>query len=257
MNHKLALALLTLAPFSSFAEQAKEEKPAFSASAELGALYQTGNTKNTDFKAGLDFRYEKGLWVSTAEFDALIKKSEQPDDNGDQKLTTTANKWSINGKTNYTLDENSKNYVYGNAYYGQDKFSGFANQSSLSAGWGRRLIDTKTSTLDADIGPGFKRDVLEADGTNPQTTQNSFIVQAQGFYTYKFNENVEFKQSLSAKYAPKSDENSIYKSESSITTKLIESLQLRIALTIDHNTNVDPGRKKTDTQTSITAVYNF
>ena len=43
----------------------------------------------------------------------------------------------------------------------------------------------------------------------------------------------------------------------SISTKLIETLQLKFSLNIDHNTKVEPGTKKTDTETAITVVYSF
>lgn len=256
MNHKLTLAMFTLIAFSGLAAQLEGE-PTITASAELGALYKTGNTKSGDIKAGLEVRHEKGQWRNSAKFDLLVRKTEELNSNDEKEFNTTDQKWSLDGKTNYTLEGSSKNYLYGNAYYSEDRFNGFDSQSTISAGWGRRWIDTETTTLDADIGPGFKRDVLEETETTPKETMNSFIIQAQGLYTHQINEHVEFKQFLSAKYAPKSGENSIYKSESSITSKLIETLQIKFAFTVDLNTEVEQDRKKTDTQTSITLVYSF
>jgi len=109
------------------------------------------------------------------------------------------------------------------------------------------------SSFFADIGPGYKRDVLK----DPSETKSSFIVQAQALYLRKINEHVEFKQTLSAKYAPKTGENSKYQAESSITTKLIETLQLKFSFKIDHNTEVADGTKRTDTETAVTLVYSF
>ena len=62
---------------------------------------------------------------------------------------------------------------------------------------------------------------------------------------------------LSAKYAPGSGDNSKYKAETSITTKLIETLALKFSFIIDHNTEVDEGTERTDTQTAMTLVYSF
>lgn len=254
MNRKIvALAVLATPVLSVSAEEAKSP---LTASAELGMLYKTGNTKSADLKTGLDFKYEKDLWRSTLALDLLYKKTEKEVD-GVNEFDTTDQKWTIESKTNYTLDQNSKNYVYGDIAYEDDRFGSFDNSTSVSAGWGRQWIKNEDHSLFADIGPGYKRDVTKASEGVPSETLSSFIIQAQALYTTKINSHVEFEQKLSAKYAPKSGENSKYKAESSITTKLIETLQLKFSLVVDHNTEVDEGKKKTDTQTAVTLVYSF
>lgn len=254
MNLKLTIATLCCIPFLSIAE---EEVSPITASAELGMLFKTGNTKSTDIKTGLDIKYEEDLWRSTLAFDLLIKKTEQEDENGNEQLETTDEKWTVESKTNYTLDKNSKNYIYGDIAYEDNRFNSFENQSSISAGWGREWFKNEKSSLFADVGPGYKRDVLKATDTQEKMTESAFIIQAQALYLRKINEHVEFKQSISAKYAPKSGENSKYKAETSITTKLIETLALKFSIKIDHNTEVDEGQERTDTQTAVTVVYSF
>jgi len=262
MTNKLILAALCFSPLVSAAEETKEEVSPITASAELGMLYKTGNTRSADVKTGLDIKYEKDLWRSTLAFDLLAKKTEQ-EVGGEETFETTDQKWTIASKTNYTLDSASKNYVYGDIAYEDSRFGGFENQSSISAGWGREWYKTEVASLFADIGPGYKRDItkdiLDDSGvvTTQSETQSSFIIQAQAEYLRKINEHVEFKQTLSAKYAPQSGENSIYKAESSITTKLIETLALKFAVIIDHNTVVEEGTERTDTQTAMTLVYSF
>jgi putative salt-induced outer membrane protein YdiY len=257
MNRKIALLALCCAPLVSSLALAAEEKSAITSSAELGFLYKTGNTKSGDIKAGYDFKYEKDLWRSTLALDLLIKKTEKTDENGNKNFETSDQKWTVESKTNYTLDKNSKSYVYGDAYYEDSRFSGFDNQSSISLGWGREWYKTEKASFFADIGPGYKRDVTKATDTVSSETKSSFIVQAQALYLRQINEHVEFKQSFTAKYAPKSGANSKYKAETSVTTKLIETLQLKFSFIVDHNTEVDADRERTDTQTAITLVYSF
>ena len=271
MKHKLIIAALSLAPFCAFSEEAKEEKSPYKASAELGALYKTGNTDSADILAGFDADYEKDLWRASLKFDLLIRKKEKviTDSNGDvisDDLETTDQKWNLGLQLNHTLDTSSKNYLYGNAAYEDDKFNGFDNQWSVSSGWGRRWYETEVATFDADFGPGFKRDVISSytteltDGSEvitPSENRDSLIVQAQVTYTRKLNEHVEFKQFAVAKWATKSGENSQFKAETSVTTKLIETLQLKFSFKVDHNTEVDDGRDNTLTQTGITLVYSF
>ncbi|MGJ8694110.1 MAG: DUF481 domain-containing protein [Thalassotalea sp.] len=267
MKHKLVLAALILLPFSAIsAEAEKEEKSPYKASAELGALYKTGNKTTADILAGFDADYEKDVWRAALRFDLLVRKTEKVDSEGKEDLVTTDQKWNVGLQVNHTLNSNMRNYLYGNATYEDNRFSGFDNQWSVSTGWGRRWYETKVSTFDADFGPGFKRDVIspyQKDLGNgdyeavPSENRDSFIVQAQMKYTRKLNKFVEFKQFAVAKWATKSGENSQFKAETSITTKLIETLQLKFSFKIDHNTEVDDGKDNTLTQTGITLVYSF
>ncbi len=259
MNRKLALStlcLLPLATYSASAEEATKEKPAITASAELGFLYKTGNTKSADVKAGFNVKHEKDKWRSVVAFNILAKKLEKEED-GKDEFVTTDNKWDILTQTNYTVGEAGKNYLYGNLAYEQDKFSGFESQSSFSAGWGREWYKTESSSLFADIGPGVKYDVTRATETTASTSSTNFIIQAQALYSHKFNDYVEFKQYLVAKQATKSGDNSVYKSETSVTAQLIDALQLKFALRIDYDTEVEPEFENTNTETSMTLIYNF
>ncbi|MGB1262662.1 MAG: DUF481 domain-containing protein [Cognaticolwellia sp.] len=257
MNHKLLLAAMCCVSISAVAEEAPAEKSPYTASAELGMLFKTGDTKSGDIKAGFDFAHEEGAWKSTVQLDMLVKKSEQEDENGEEHFETSDQKWTAVGQTNYTLDQNSPNYIYGNASYEDNRFSSFENQSSISAGWGRRWFETEKATLDADIGPGFKRDVLRQTDTQDEEINTAFIIQAQAVYKRQINEHVELKQQLVAKYAPKSGENSTYKAKTSITTKLIETLQLKFSFTLDYNTEVEDDKENVNTETAMTLVYSF
>ncbi|MGL1958503.1 MAG: DUF481 domain-containing protein [Colwellia sp.] len=251
-----ALFSLPLAINTALAEEAKDE-PKFTASAQLGFLYKTGNTKSADVKSGFNLRYESGKWRNVIAFNILAKKTEQKNTDGKDEFETTDNKWDIATQTNYTLGEEGKNYLYANISHEQDKFSGFESKSSISAGWGREWYKTKESTFFADVGPGIKYDVIRETTTEESNSNSNFIIQAQALYTTKINDFVEFKQYLVARQATQSNENSVYKSETSITTKLIESLQLKFAIRIDYDTEVEEGFENTNTETSMTLVYSF
>ncbi len=262
MNHKLSLIALATAcylPIAVFAEDTKPvAKSLLSSSAELGFSSQTGNTKSIDINAGVNVTYEKDLWLSIFEFDILAKKTNQKINDSEKKVfVTTEQNWTVNSKTNYTLDKNSKNYMYGNIYYEDNRFTTYNNQSSISAGWGRYWYQTDNASFFADIGPGLKRDVTKATETIPSEISTSFIIQTQALYLCQLNDFVEFKQALSAKVTTTSNENNTYSSESSITTKLIENLQLKLTLALDYNSKVDKNKEHLDTQTLVILVYNF
>ncbi|MFQ3338591.1 MAG: putative salt-induced outer membrane protein, partial [Colwellia sp.] len=159
MKSKIAIAALLLLPLSgqyAIAEEAvAEENSSLTVSAELGMLFKTGNTKSGDIKAGLNIKHEEGRWLNLLTFNALAKKIEEEDDvTGEDSFQSTDNKWDILGQSNYSLNEGSKNYIYANAFYQQDKFSSFSYQTSASIGWGRHWWETETSSFFADVGPG-------------------------------------------------------------------------------------------------------
>jgi len=233
----------------------------FTASAQLGFLYLTGNTRSADIKTGLDLRFERGLWRSFFVFDLLVKKTET-ESNANKEFETTDQKWSIASQTNYTLDSVKQNYLYGSVFYEENRFSGFDSQASMSTGWGRRWYESKKSSFDADIGPGFKRDVIlvtpeEAELGMTSRTQDTLILQAQALYIRQINEHIEFKQLMTVKHAIEVGQNSIYKAESSITSKLIDSLQLKLNFVIDYNSKVDDDKENLNTETSAVLIYSF
>ncbi len=249
----------------SLAKADESKQPAsgtlFTASAQLGFLYLTGNTRSADIKTGLDLRFERGLWRSFFVFDLLVKKTETENDMK-KEFETTDQKWSIASQTNYTLDAAKQNYVYGSIFYEENRFSGFDSQASMSAGWGRRWFESKEANFDADVGPGFKRDVTQvtpeeiSKGITSQT-QDTLILQAQAVYIRHINEHIEFKQLMTIKHAIEVGQNSIYKAESSITSKLIDSLQRKLSYTIDYNSKVDDNKENLNTETSAVLIYSF
>ncbi|QOL25360.1 DUF481 domain-containing protein [Thalassotalea sp. LPB0316] len=258
MKTKMNVLALALVPFISLAQDDTTSKePELTTAIELGFLLKTGNTNSADIRAGAELRYDLEHWRNSLNFNILGKKGEVTDEEGNDKWVTSDQTWNIAGKTNYILNERGTNYIYGSGDYKQDRFSGFESQSSMSTGWGRRWYKTEVASFDADIGPGFKRDVVSATETTAEETRDAFIIQASGLYLHKINSHVQFRQFVSAKYAPKNGENNVYRSETSVITKLIETLQLKFSLNIDHNSVVEPGTKKTDTETAVTLVYSF
>jgi len=233
-------------------------KKMLTGSAELGFLYKTGNTHSADIKTGIDLRFEQDRWSSLLNIDLLIKKTDITDKNtGDLHFKTTDQKWTIASQTNYSLDSSQKNYIYGTAWYEENEFSSFIKQNSVSSGWGRHWYKTNKASLWGDIGPGFKSDKFRATDDEPTKTITSWIIQAQALYIRKLGDNVELKQYLSAKKAIKVGVNSIYKAETSLTTKLISTLQLKFTFTVNYNTDIEDDKKNVDTQTAVTLVYSF
>ncbi|WP_448213750.1 DUF481 domain-containing protein [Colwellia sp. MEBiC06753] len=263
-NNLVAAACCSL--FLCATSYAEEQQPTaldhqYKASAELGFLLKTGNNKSGDVKSAFDFEHLYGKWRSTLKASLLYRKSEVAvvDENGNSKdkLNTTDQKITVNSQTNYSFAANGANYMYGSLVYEDDRFSSFEYQTTVSSGWGKKWYETEKASFFADIGPGFKRDRVKGTETEDAENMDAFIIQAQALYKRKINEAVEFKQLVRATQAVDSEDNSVYKAETTLTTKLVKALAIRFSFIVDHNTKVSEDKENTDTQTAITLVYNF
>lgn len=259
----VAVALCTL-PLSvtALAEETTEApQHEYNASAELGFLYKTGNSKSGDIKSGIDFEHKYDKWASKLKASLLYRKTEvvvtEDDGSTSEDFETSDQKFILNGQTNYSMEADGANYMYGSFGFTDDRFSSFEYQAQASAGWGKKWHANELWELTTDIGPGFKRDRLSATDTQESENKDAFIVQAQAAYKRQLNDNVEFKQLLRATQAVDSGENSVYIADTSITTTLIEKLAMKFSFRVEHNTEVDEGKDNTDTQTAITLVYSF
>lgn len=252
MNLKmLAVPVACLLAFNATA--AEEEKQTITGSSELGMLFKSGNTKSTDLKAGIDVKHETGLWRNNATMTILAKKTEYVDgETGEEVYDTTDQKWTAVLQTNYTLNTERKDYVWGNVSFEDDRFSSFEYQSSYTAGWGKRWYENGKTYFDAEAGIGYK-----VDRTIAGTDQNDAIIRLAATFEHELYEGVAFKQTFSANMVPDIDKNSKYRAVSALTTKLMESLALKFTFTVDHNTKVARGSANTDTETALTLVYSF
>ncbi|WP_371377763.1 YdiY family protein [Thalassotalea aquiviva] len=229
----------------------------FSGALEVGAFFNTGDNNSALAKTRADLVHEIGKMRNNYLLDFYARKSEQEEENGDKIYVTTDQKWSTALQSNYVLEDGGKNYVFGFLGYEDDRFNGFDYQSSLAAGWGRRWLETNTSYFDAEIGPGLKVDAIKETDTISAETQKAVIIRAATTYEQNLFDSIQFKQTFSVEMAPKSGENSKFKSISSVTTKLIESLALKFSFYVDHNTEVEGDADNTRTETSLTLVYSI
>jgi putative salt-induced outer membrane protein YdiY len=88
-------------------------------------------------------------------------------------------------------------------------------------------------------------------------SQNSLILQAQVTLIKKITEHIRFEQFAGIKQAIKRGNNSVYEANSSLTSRLIESLQVKISFNVTYNSIVKEELENLNTETSVLLVYNF
>jgi len=252
-NLLLGLAVLLIVPLAI----AEEEKP-WKASAELGVVSTSGNSTATSVQAKVDAVQNLEKWTNTYAFKALTNKSEVENDDGTTSNEKTAEKYFGSLKSAYDIGKES-DYLFLFGSYAEDKFGSYRRYTTLSLGYGSRFIEKETVQFDAEVGPGYVRgEKVYEDPLLPNeeilVTESGTMLRVAGVLTWQITTHAEFKQSLSVE---SSEDNRRTLSETSLSTKISEVMQMKAAFTVESDSEVAPGKEKTDTTTSVTLVYKF
>jgi putative salt-induced outer membrane protein len=234
---------------------AEEVKP-WDASAELGVVSASGNTEATSMQAKLDVKQNLDKWTNSYVLTGLINKSEVENDDGTTTNEKTAEKYFGSIKSAYDFGR-KEDYLFLFASHADDKFGAYRRYSTISIGYGSRLIERETMQLDAEIGPGYVRgEKVFEDPVLPDylVTEDGTMLRVAGVFAWQITSNAEFKQSISIESA---EDNRRTLSETSLSTKINEVMQMKAAFALASDSEVAPGKEKTDTTTSITLVYKF
>ncbi len=205
---------------------------------ELGAVFTGGNTEQETLKFRFDTTRDGEAYINTFHADSF---------NAAEDGNTTAEKNYLFYRLGKKLDYDQG--LFTRVGYEQDKFSGFDSQIDFTAGYNRTFLESDNMKLAADFGIGMRRSELESDETESET-----IGRIAGLYTWQVSTNAIFKQSMGFEIG---EEFITSRSESSLESTISGNLAMKIALKIKHNSEVLPGKDKTDTESTVTLVYKF
>jgi len=145
--------------------------------------------------------------------------------------------------------DDTKSYLFTALDWSHDRFSAYEEQTSASAGYGRVLLDRGKSTLNGEIGAGYKESTRI-----DQVQENEAILRLGLDYELKFTDKTGFKQSL---VVESGSSNTSIEAISALRANLIGKVGLVIAFRIKNNSNVPPGLVATDRFTTIALAYAF
>ncbi|GMA80914.1 hypothetical protein GCM10025855_04470 [Shewanella glacialipiscicola] len=132
MKKVLTAAILLTTPFmaTAGADFVKGDRT-FAGEAELGATLTTGNTETSSFKGRLNLKHELGDWENQYLLEGLYKEDSE---------TVTAKRYFVGAQGNYKMTDRS--YLFANANYEVDPFTGYEYTVSGATGYGHRLYDS-------------------------------------------------------------------------------------------------------------------
>ncbi|MCC5864144.1 MAG: DUF481 domain-containing protein [Wenzhouxiangella sp.] len=206
---------------------------------ELGLVVARGNSETETGNVRFELNYERERWSNESIITAVYGR-----DSGQ----TNNSRWVLSNNTNYDLSEIS--YLVGALRYDRDRFSSFTYQSTVAVGYGHRLIRTERHRLKAEIGPGFRFARLR----ETDESENEAIL--RGFLNYRWQ--VSDTTQLTNRFLVESgSDNTFLENTLGLSVAVNSRVSLKTGFSVRHNTEVDPGRKKTDTLTTVNLVYNF
>lgn len=221
-------------------------------SAELGAITTSGNTRGTSVTGKIDARHETASWSHEFIASGYFKEDEYEDDNGQRQKSRSAERWATSAKASRKLmGEGRRAFVLGT--HVNDKFGAYTEYSTIGVGYGVRWYTSPDKTLDAEIGPGYsvgkrydENEVLEEE--------RGMTVRGAAQFRWQVSPSAFFAQTVSVE---KGTGNTHSVAETSLSTKINGSMQMKAGFSIRNDSVVPDDKKNTDTQTSLTMVYSF
>ena len=205
---------------------------------EFGAIATSGNTEDESISFKGRVEWIDDDWEYNFRLNAF--RSSRQNQLAAQRVYSVAS-------AAYELSEIS--FVETRIARDDDRFSGYDSQTDLTVNYGRSLLNNRENmTLDTTVGVGYRQ------SKSPQSDFNEVILRVAGDYNWDVSDSAVFHQLISAEAG---EETSIFRSESSIETKILENLSLKFSVDIKHQTEVPVGREKTDTATAVTLVMSF
>lgn len=257
--HKLTSALvLTVFTTHVLAEESEEKKRLWDVEVGLGAIATSGNTETTSVQFKLDAKQNLEKWENQYIFNSLFKEDEVEQDDGLTSKEKTAEKYFGSAKFAYLLGV-EKSYLFGFGSHTDDKFGAYRTYSTVALGYGDWIYSGAALSWFVEAGPGY----FEGEkvlGSNNETIPDSIseesgpMFRAATALEWKVSSNAEFKQTVSVEAGV---DNTRTVSETSLAASINGSLKMKVGFEIANDTDVAPGKVKTDTTTYVNLVYNF
>jgi len=245
-----AASLISLNPALVYAQS--DEKLGWEVAAELGVIATSGNTETTSIQGKISATQRLAYWHNEYIFSTLFKEDQVTADDGTKTTEKTAEKYFLSAKSAYQLQQEHSNlFVYGS--HAEDEFGAYSEYSTLSVGYGTRLYNADTMQLDIEIGPGYFQGERVLDNDTVQD-ESGVILRGAASYAWQISEAAEFKQTLSVESG---DDNTRTIAETSLTTRINNSLQMKVGFDVANDSKVTEGKENTDTTTYVNLVYKF
>ena len=205
---------------------------------ELGAFLSTGSAPGSGFVGRLTVIAERGRWrVATSGRIDYQKTFNE----------VTRNQIRVTVEPNYKFDEHG--YVFGLGQYERDRFQGFTDRYSLSAGLGYNLLDADGRKLSIKAGPAMRL-TQPVDGPQEQTLSAAALADLK----LRLTPTLSYSQEVSTYFDAV---RRTYYTLAALDSRLSSKLKARLSYMLQHEAGSGVARTLTDTTSRLTLIYGF
>lgn len=210
----------------------------WSGRAELGGFLTTGNSDTLGVTAVFDATREGLRWRH--------KFRGQIDYNENQRIVTRQH-YLASYEPNFKFDD--RLYAYGAAQYEGDRFLGYYDRYSASAGVGYTAIRSPALRLDVELGPAFRHTYF-----TDETVQSSAAARGTLNFNWRLLPGFSISQQGSA-YVQRF--NSTLSGTTALNARLIGPLSAQLSYNVQYESTPPTGSVSTDTTSRASLVYSF
>ncbi len=241
-----------LAPIAAMSAQVAVQEGVWVGKGQVGLVLSQGNAESKNANAAVDLARVDGRWKHAFHVGGLYGQSGE---------ITSAQRWDTAWQTNYDLT--SDLFTFGAFRYAADRFSGFQYQATLSGGLGYKLINTEPTTLNVQLGAGYRRSrpeiiVKDAAGEvisrTPLDTKSEAIATGGLDYMHVLTSTTSITNKLLVEYG---SSNTLLTNAFALIVKMSDTLALSVGVGVQRNSNPPAGLKKTDTVETVNLVFGF
>jgi putative salt-induced outer membrane protein len=204
---------------------------------ELGGSFASGNSENEAANAALEVTGSYDQWTHILGFAGNY---------GSDGNATTAQRWELRGQSNYKFTDRA--YAFGAGRYEDDRFSAYDYQASLAGGLGYKIIDSEKTKLWVQGGPGYRFAKFNDTGES----EDGLIFRGDLGFEHQLTDNTKIVDRFLIETG---SDNTYLQNDLGLEVSMNESFALRLGYQVRHNTDVDPGRDKTDTLATVGLIY--
>ncbi len=203
-----------------------------------GLDIRRGNSEKTDLLLDSKLVYDGDSWKNTLAGRAYNSKEDD---------TRIAEEYRLTDRLDYKLGGGY--YAFADLGYVNDRFSGFDYRISEVAGLGRIWVDNDVWLLDTRSGIGARQSHFTTG-----EDENDMVLKFGLDSRWNISDSFTLSEAMTADIA---SDVTIMESETTLKSRITDTLSLKTSFNVEHITDVPVGKKKTDTRTNIGVLYEF
>jgi putative salt-induced outer membrane protein len=206
--------------------------------AELGGYATSGNSDTVGLTGVLDLKREGLDWRHKFRVQADYQES---------LGQTVRERFLAAYEPNYKIDDRA--YVYGAAQFESDRFLGFEDRYSASAGAGYTAIKRTNVKLDLELGPAFRHTNFTDDSVESQLAARGKLD-----FDWTLRKGITLSQDASA-YLQAA--NSTITGKTALRARLFGPFSAQMSYALNYESAPPIGRKTTDTTSRASLLIDF